>query len=94
VFRKKKTEPLLDSGPQAFSLLMKEAVMREFLDEQENNVNKFLIALMCSEISATNAPAKASTKAGGAEICHWEDQKMVDRHKGASYIGRNAHFLL
>ena len=68
--------------------------MREFLDEQENNVHEFSIALMCSEISATNAPATASTKAGGAKISHWEDQKMADRHKGASNIGRNFHLLL
>ena len=38
VFRKKKKEPLFDSGPEAFNLLMKEAVVREFLDEQENEV--------------------------------------------------------
>ena len=35
VFRKKKKEPLFDSGPQAFNLLMKEAVVREFLELPE-----------------------------------------------------------
>ena|ERR1700738_3886064 len=38
VFRKKKKEPLFDSGPEAFNLLMKEAVVREFLDENETEV--------------------------------------------------------
>lgn len=38
VFWKKKKEPLFDSGPEAFNLLMKEAVVREFLDEQETEV--------------------------------------------------------
>jgi len=42
IFRKKNKEPLLESGPEAFNLLMKEAVVREFLDEQEQNVHKFL----------------------------------------------------
>jgi hypothetical protein len=37
IFRKKKPK-LFDSGPEAFDLLMKEAVVREFLDEQESNV--------------------------------------------------------
>ena len=68
--------------------------MREFLDEQENNVDEFLITLMCSETSATNTPGKASTKVGGAKIGYWEDQKMADRHKGASNIRRNLHCLL
>jgi len=36
VFRRKKKEPLLDSGPEAFNLIMKEAVVREFLDENDN----------------------------------------------------------
>jgi hypothetical protein len=35
VFRRKKQENLFDSGPEAFNLLMKEAVVGEFLDEQE-----------------------------------------------------------
>jgi hypothetical protein len=39
VFRKKKKEPLFDSGPEAFNLLMKEAVVKEFLDDQEINVS-------------------------------------------------------
>ena len=94
MFRKKKKELLFDSGPEAFNLLMKEAVVREFLDEQENNVDEFLITLMCSETSATNTPGKASTKVGGAKIGYWEDQKMADRHKGASNIRRNLHCLL
>jgi hypothetical protein len=94
VFRKKKKEPLFDSGPEAFNLLMKDAVLKEFLDEQENNVHEFSTVLMCLETVATNAPGKASTKAGGAEICYWEDQEMGDRHKGASNIGRNLHYLL
>jgi len=38
VFRKKKQEPLFDNGPEAFNLLMKEAIVKEFLDEQETNV--------------------------------------------------------
>ena len=38
IFRRKKQEPLFDSGPEAFNLLMKEAVVKEFLDEQEINV--------------------------------------------------------
>jgi hypothetical protein len=38
VFRKKKQEPLFDNGPEAFNLLMKEAVVKEFLDERETNV--------------------------------------------------------
>jgi hypothetical protein len=42
IFRKKKKEPLFDSGPEAFNLLMKEAVVREFLDEQEQNVRHLL----------------------------------------------------
>lgn len=94
MFRKQKKEPLLDSGPEAFNLLMKEAVVREFLDEQENNVHEFLITLMCSETSATDAPAKASTNAGGAKLFYREDKKMADRHEGASNIGRNLHGLL
>jgi hypothetical protein len=36
IFRKKKKEGLFESGPEAFNLIMKEAVVREFLDEQEN----------------------------------------------------------
>jgi len=38
VFRKKKKKPLFDTGPEAFNLLLKEAVVREFLDEQVGNV--------------------------------------------------------
>lgn len=41
IFRRKKKEPLFESGPEAFNLLMKEAVVKEFLDEQENNVRLF-----------------------------------------------------
>ena len=40
VFRKKKKTPVFDSGPEAFNLLMKEAVVREFLDEQAGNVSQ------------------------------------------------------
>jgi hypothetical protein len=38
IFRKKKSKNMFDSGPEAFNLLMKEAVVREFLDEHESNV--------------------------------------------------------
>jgi len=37
IFRKKKKEPLFDSGPEAFNLLMKEAIVKEFLDERDLN---------------------------------------------------------
>jgi hypothetical protein len=35
MFGKKKKEPLFDSGPEAFNLLMKEAIVKEFLDERD-----------------------------------------------------------
>jgi voltage-dependent calcium channel len=38
IFRKKKKEPVFDSGPEAFNLLMKEAIVKEFLDERDLNV--------------------------------------------------------
>jgi hypothetical protein len=38
IFRKK-NKNMFDTGPEAFNLLMKEAVVREFLDEQESNVH-------------------------------------------------------
>jgi len=38
VFKKKKKHNVFDSGPEAFNLLMKEAVVREFLDEQGGEV--------------------------------------------------------
>jgi hypothetical protein len=33
IFRRKRKEEPLDSGPDAFNLLMKDAIVREFLDE-------------------------------------------------------------
>jgi hypothetical protein len=37
VFQSKKQEAVFDSGPEAFNLLMKEAVLREFLDDQQDD---------------------------------------------------------
>jgi hypothetical protein len=83
VFRKKKKEPLFDSGPEAFHLLMKEAVMKEFLDEQEINVPYLNDQANYAEGSAANPPATTSTKARGAKVNRWKDRKMVERHKSA-----------
>lgn len=62
MFRKKKKEPLFDSGPEAFNLLMKEAVVKEFLDEQEHNVPYLTYSANFTEASTADAPAATSAK--------------------------------
>ena len=61
VFRKKKKEPLFDSGPEAFNLLMKEAFVREFLDEQENvDLSWASLTLATSTTDFTRTKTKAA----------------------------------
>ena len=94
VFRRKKKEPLFDSGPQAFNLLMKEAVVREFLDEQESNVHFLLITLNLAEAPTTHTPATAGATAERATLLHGSAQGMVHRNKRASKIWTNFQPLL
>jgi hypothetical protein len=94
VFRKKKKEPLFDSGPQAFNLLMKEAVVKEFLDEQESNVHFLLITLNLTEAPTTHTPATAGATAERATLVHGSAQGLVHRNKRASKIRTNFQPIL
>lgn len=89
VFRKKKKEPLFDSGPEAFNLLMKEAVVREFLDEQEAEVIFVRCLPDITENSANNPSRAASTAERRTGFCYGTTQNLGARHKRASKIWRD-----
>ena len=94
VFRKKKKEPLFDSGPEAFNLLMKEAVVREFLDERETEVLSVLYLSYIAESSSCNTAGTTPTRERGAVFSHGTSKDLGNRYQCTSKIWRNIQLLL
>ena len=94
VFRKKKKEPLFDSGPEAFNLLMKEAVVREFLDERETEVLSVHYFSYIAESSSRNIAGTTPTRERGAIFGYGTTQDLGHGYQCASKIRGNIQLLL